>query len=470
MYFLGENYDIRNNYQRKTLYSPKTRFRLMSVSCFILLCTFFSLVFFHTISVKIPCLYILTACTMYLIILYKNSLNKYEIGIFLFLFVQLLALAPQYDGISPDTTVPFLLSYRYGVSSRSFLGTLMDFLSNGAFVSKYLVWHFIFCSLIFFIFLIAVYLGFAISKNKDNNVKNFVLFLSLLCLTCFTSPSVYLLFSRSEVYALIFTLFVLAIIDKPYLKWVIPFFALFTLSIHLLSIFFFIPFIFSLLFYKLPEKKEYITLFIVSFTVIAVSFILYLIFRKQTFMFPNADAFVEHLKTKTDLYHPKHLIHMTFFRELQDHLSRWQGRIIRESGGFFKFAGTVSILINLPLVLSFVYFWIKCFLHEKQRYMKLFFILPVLLLFYQIPVFFMFFDFGRWMSMMIQIQFMLVFYLIYAENKTVLIVIDKIVPTINSNWYPIIIMCAIMLFLGPVAGVKPPERLEYIILGFLSLF
>ena len=462
---------INSAAQDKNLYSPKIRFRLMAASCFILLCSFFSLVFFREISVKIPALYIITGSAMYLIILYKNSFSKYEAGIFFFLFIQLLALAPKFNDLTSELASTFLLSFRYGVSSRSFQGTIIDFLSNGSFVSKYFVWHFIFCSLLFFIFLIAVFLNSVIKKSKDNT-KSMVLFLSILLLTCFVSPATYFAphnFGRSEVFALIFTLLSIAVIDKPYIKWVIPFFALFILSTHLIFIFFYIPFIFILLFYKLDgqkNRKEYIALFFTSFAVIITSFILYILFHKQTFVFPNAEAFAEYLRTKTNINFSNDYIHSIFFADLKDHLL---GRDERMAKGFLKFSGNISIIINFPLILMFAHFWIKCFLHEKQQFMKLFFALPVLLFIYHIPVFFIFFDFGRWMAMIIQVQLLLVFYLIYTENKTALFVTEKIVPVINRNWYPIIIACSLMLFLGP-ARELPSSRVRHIIDGFLLFF
>jgi len=462
--------------QDKTLYSDKTRFRSIAISCFILLCSFFSLVFFRTISIKIPALYIVTACTMYLIVLYKNSINKYEAGIFFFLFIQLLALTLEFDELSVHTFSVYLLSYRYGISSRGFIATIIDILSNGSFISKHFVWNFIFCATILLIFLISVYLGSVIKKSENSNIKSFALFLCLLCLTCFASPVAYFTshnFGRPEVYALLFMLLLMAAIDKPYLKWVIPFFALFTMSIHIILVFFYIPFIFILLFYKLPDKKEYIVLFFATFAVVAASFILYLLFRKQTFMFSDASAFVEYLKTdffdNRNIDYIKNFMHMIFFADMQDHLLGWQNRVIGESGGLLKFSGTVCVLINLPLVLLFAYFWIKCFLLEKQRYMKLFFILPVLLFIYHIPVFFLFYDFGRWTIMIILIQFMLIFYLIHTKNKTALLVAEKITPVIKKHWWIIIVFCLVMFFLEPVRTIGPSDRVRYIYNGFLDL-
>jgi hypothetical protein len=154
---------------------------------------------------------------------------------------------------------------------------------------------------------------------------------------------------------------------------------------------------------------------------------------------------------------------MIFFAEFREHLLGWEDRVS------LIFKGNLSVLINLPFVLLFVYFWISCFLQEKQRFMKIFFALPILLFVYHIPVFFLFYDFARWMIMIILIQFMLVFYLIYVKNNTVLAVADKVIPVINRNKWYIVVMCAIMLFLGPVSIKGPSDRVMHIAEGFLDL-
>jgi hypothetical protein len=55
------------------------------------------------------------------------------------------------------------------------------------------------------------------------------------------------------------------------------------------------------------------------------------------------------------------------------------------------------------------------------------------------------------------------------NSGTVLSVTEKIIPVINKNWFIIIAVCAIMLFLGPGQAVKPPEKIEHIIMGILNL-
>jgi hypothetical protein len=203
-------------------------------------------------------------------------------------------------------------------------------------------------------------------------------------------------------------------------------------------------------------------LFSVTAVLVITGFVLYILIREQTFVFSDTRTFTEFLKTKTDLRISEDFLYYILYAELQDHLNIWHNDVS------LMFPGNVSVLLNFPIVLLFVYFWTCCFLQEKQRYIKLFFILPVLLFLYHIPVFFMFTDYGRYMIMISQIQFMLVFYLIYAENNTVLAVISKMVPSVNKKWFIIILICSLMLFLGPVGSISPSGRIKQIFMGFFD--
>jgi hypothetical protein len=154
------------------------------------------------------------------------------------------------------------------------------------------------------------------------------------------------------------------------------------------------------------------------------------------------------------------------FAALRDHISSYNSTVIP----IFKFDGSWSVLINIPIIALFVFFWINIILQEKERIMKLFFLIPIFILLYHVPVFFLFFDFGRWMIMIVLIQFILLFYLIYMEDKTVLKVMGSMVPFINKNRVMIIYVCALMVFLGPVDAISPSARVMSIIRGLASFF
>ena len=445
------------------LFPAKSRRFLMMISIFAgLLCLLF-VRYSQDDTLKITWLFAMYACAMFCIISYKNSLNKYEVSIFCFLTIQLLAVAPDNpNNLDPLVSTSYLLSYRYGVSSRGFMATLVDFFTNGKFISGDFVLHFIFSSTFFISFVISVYLGAVIQSRKDD-ARFFIILLSILYLSCFTSPSAYYHqgnFGRVEIFALLVLFFIILIVDKPVIKWLIPFLAVIVLAIHLVLVFFYVPFIIVLLLYGMIKEtktnKRSVLLLITTLTFILTAFLWYLLFGKGTFIFGNAGAFNEYLKTKSDLNFSESFLHMTMFASLQDHLAGWKGN----TG--LLFVGNGSILINIPLILLFVIFWAKCFLAETQKQMKLFFLTPILILPYQALAFFMFFDFGRWMIMILNIQFMLFFYLVYTENKTVLSTIQAITPFVKQKTFFVMLGCLLMAFLGPVNPITASEKTTHI--------
>jgi len=406
-------------------------------------------------SLKILWLYAMYACIMFLVVLYKNFLSKYEIAIFCFLGVQLLASAPFPDDMNGLTVTAYLLSYRYGVSSRSFVATIVDFFTQGGFVSKYFVWHFIFAGTVFLSFVISVCIGTAIRKAKDD-MKYFLLLASLLWVSAFTSPSAYFLncnFGRVEIFAQIILFVAMLIIRKPTIRWLVPLLAVIVMATHLILVFFYIPLIGILLLHELlknekPHKRD-ILLFIATAKTILAIFIAYLLFGRGTFIFDDARSFYEYLSAKTDLIIGEWELHMTMFASLEDHLVHWRNRV---SLGFH---GNWTVLMSMPLVSLFVAFWLKCFRTEVTKTMKLFFLLPILALLYQAVAFFIFFDFGRWMTMVINVQFMTLFYLAMVKNRTVLSVAQAITPFVKRHAFFVVLACLLMAFLGPVDVIGP---------------
>jgi hypothetical protein len=352
----------------------------------------------------------------------------------------------------------YLLSYRYGISSRSLIATVVDFFTNGEFISRYFVWHFIFCATIFLSFIISVYLGAIIHKEKDDT-KIFLIFLYFLYLSCFTAPVAYYVqanFGRVEIFAFLFMLFLITIINKPVIRWFIPLLALLVLATHIILIFFYIPFVIIMLLYEIFKKskkdKRTILLLIVTVIIILTAFLCYILLYKKSFVFEDAHSFFNYLSTKTDLNFSEYFLHMIMYGELQEHINGWKGRMS------FDFSGNISILINIPLVVLFVVFWLKCFFIEAKKIMKFFFLLPVLVLLYNSLAFFMFFDYGRWMIMILNVQFMLVLYLFFLKNETVLSVAKMATLFFKKNGFIVILICLIMIFLGPVNQIGASGR------------
>jgi hypothetical protein len=454
----------------ESLISSQFRAALTVASIALTTGSFIALFVFQILSIKIIALYMFTACMMILIIIRKNHVNIYEISIFCFLCAGLLSLAPKPGEMDGLVATSYLLSYRYGVSSRSFIATVVDLLCNGGFVSKDFVWHFIFCGTVFLVFLLSCFIGLVIQRSKPET-KPFVLFLTLFYLTCFTSPCAYFVpgnFGRLEIFAFIFMLVMLAVLERPVLRWIIPVLALFTMATHIILVFFYVPFIAIMLLYVLLVKanrnKCEILHFAVTITVIITAFLLYFFFHENTFVFKNAQSLAVYLQTKSNLDFSEEFLYMTLFAKLQDHLGGWKSRVI------LGYSGNLSVLINIPFVAAFVIFWIKCFLRETRKTLKFFFILPILLLLCQMVAFFMFFDFGRWMIMVMNTQLILLFYLLYTQNETVISLAGKTAPCIVKYRFVWTLIFISMAFLGPVNQISPSVRIMRIVQGISMVF
>jgi hypothetical protein len=116
----------------------------------------------------------------------------------------------------------------------------------------------------------------------------------------------------------------------------------------------------------------------------------------------------------------------------------------------------------------FAVFWIKSFLYEK-KIMRFFFLLPVFMIVYQAAAFFLFYDFGRWMIMVLTIQFMLIFYFVYVQDSTIISVLQKLAPFVAEFWFVILLAFFLMTFLGPVNQIAPSRRVTHIAKGILQL-
>ena len=289
--------------------------------------------YFQTEIHKIIILYVINLCIIFLVILFKKSINKYEMGIFCFLCVQLFAVVPTQPNMDELVSTSYLLSYRYGVSSRSLIATVIDFFTYDGFISKYFVWNFILSSTILVSFIISVYLGIVIQKTKDD-LKIFLFFLILLYLSCFTAPAAYFIppnFGRLEIFAFLFMLILFIIIDRPVLMWLIPLLSLFILATHLILLFFYIPFVIIMLLHKIftrtERRKQDILLLTITILIISCAFLLYVSFYEKTFFFMDAQSFSKYLSTKTDLNFTEYFLHMIMYGKLQNHITDWKDKM-----------------------------------------------------------------------------------------------------------------------------------------------
>ena len=401
----------------------------------------------------------ITCFSIILITVIKKKINKYEFFIFLFLIIQLLSASNRnMDGHALSS---YLLSYRYGFASRMFIGTIVDLLLNGGFVSRIFIYGFTFSGILLLCFYISVILGYLIQKS-ENQLSLFIL--TLLYLSSSISPSAYFVqgnFGRMEIYIFLFILIVFSVIDKKLWRWFIPALCFMSIATHLVSIFFYMPLVFIILVYKFitkdnKNKKEGILL-ISTTAIIILSFLYFVIFSKSALKFQNEDEFVNVLKNKTDIDSYGSSLHYDYFLSIADtfnYVSEYFSPTIELIKKF------LCILQNLPLFLFFILFWKKCIAFEQKRSMKLIFLFSLLLPLLSIPAFILFIDWGRWVIMLLTVQFMLVFYFLYMREAAVVYTSNKFSIIVQKNIYIAILFIMLSIFFGPIWQISSSENFE----------
>jgi len=392
----------------------------------------------------------------------KKKINKYEIFIFLFLIIQLLSASNRnMDGHALSS---YLLSYRYGFASRMFIGTIVDLLLNGGFVSRIFIYGFTFSGTLLLCFYVSVILGYVIQKS-ENKLSLFIL--TLLYLSSSISPAAYFVqgnFGRMEIYIFLFVLIVFSVIDKKLWCWFIPALCFMSIATHLVSIFFYMPLVFIILVYKFinkenKNKKEGILL--ISTTVIIIlSFLYFVILSKSTLIFNDEDEFVNALKNKTDIVDYGSSLHYDYFLSITDTFNVVSKYFTPAIELIRKF---LCILQNLPLFLFFILFWKKCVNFEQKRSMKLIFLLSMLLPLLSIPAFILFIDWGRWVIMLLTVQFMLVFYFLYMREAAVVYTANKFSIIVQKNIYVAILFIMLSMFFGPIWQISSSKNFENLV-------
>jgi hypothetical protein len=251
------------------------------------------------------------------------------------------------------------------------------------------------------------------------------------------------------------------IIDKKKTRWLAPLLALFTLGTHLILVFFYFPLIAIVLLYPLLVKdeaktfKSSLALLLITIALSGIAFLLFLLLRSRTFVFPSARDFANAFRSKTDLPLNTGAIYDFMYASLGHHLQGWHTQFNRWT---FTGVALLAVIINLPLLFMFVVFWLRCIAREISAKGKFFFALPILSLVYQAVVFFMFTDFGRWLCMIAAVQFMLLFYLLYRRNPSVLEVCRIGSAVVKKHRFLILSVCILTAFLGPVNAMTCPDR------------
>jgi hypothetical protein len=387
----------------------------------------------------------------------KKKINSYEILIFLFLVIQLLCTNNR--GMDNHALSSYLLSYRYGFASRMFIGTIVDMLLGGGFISRVFLYNFVFSATLLLCFYVSVILGHIIQKS-ENHLSLFVL--TILYLSSSISPAAYFVqgnFGRMEIYIFLFMLIIFTVVDKKLLRWFIPALCFMSIATHLVSIFFYMPLVFIILLYKYINKNNQDRsegiLLILTAVIITFSFLYFTVFSKSTLIFQTEGEFVNALNNRTDIVNAGSSLHYDYFLSIINTFRYAVGTFTSATAIIRKF---YCILQNLPLFFFFVLFWKSCITYEQKRSMKLIFLLSLFFPLFSIPAFMLFIDWGRWVIMLLTVQFMLVFYFLHTREAAVVYTTNKLSIIVQKNMYAAVLFIMLSVFFGPIWQINSSEN------------
>jgi hypothetical protein len=175
----------------------------------------------------------------------------------------------------------------------------------------------------------------------------------------------------------------------------------------------------------------------------------FVFFSKNTLEYSLESEYFTMLTNKTNFEPDITAASSDFYRSIHDHFVAAKSTYASYFSNFFW-----TILINIPIFVLFVYIWASCILSEQNKWMKCIYFLSAVVPLVSIPAFIMFIDWGRWMIMLLNSQFMLLFYFIYKKEASVLKMSDKI----TKKSFLIIFACMLMICLGPTRDTWASEN------------
>lgn len=344
---------------------------------------------------------------------HRNSYNmrKNFIAIFAFITIGFLLLLEKPD-IYTDDFFLFSLSYKdIGFAPKIFFGSVLSLFID--FVSiKFLHTLYIISAVIF-----AILLSLALSKTIEKSTDKEEKFIITSIVIVFLTGSVSVMFGITSLFTdlqlTLYFLLCLLVMNRKYLKFLIPVFLFCAIATHHAFSFAYMPAVAILLLFNISinhNKKSNIILFIISLFVMAAAssyFYLFNQFFSDLMKIQSLEGFASIIGSRTDAEYEDIVIQGYFLlkpKAVLDHLAK-------ES----SFKEIFRILPKVfPFLLAFRVFWIKIFRKTNENLLKIVYLCASILPIAYVPLFIVSADHLTTFSAVIISDFAL---LIYMFNK-----------------------------------------------------
>ncbi len=334
----------------------------------------------------------------------------------------------------------YVVNFGCGFSSRLLIGSIFslffkDRLSISTITTILLIIYFVMC------FCLSLFVNNRLKKTAyDKTAGTYILFLAL----CPVFMGFLQYFGTTDVFWIFLVIASFLVVDKKYLRWLVPVFCVVALAIHEFFAVAYLPAIAFAVFYQYAKKPNISGLIYIIFCALlcGAAAVYFLIFSKGTITM-TSDEMLKYVLNRIDLQgrgYSDFYVLGTFFWENTDKSLVYEQNLL----GYIKYGFDVItngslktillyIVSNVLSTIPFIYVILKSIKNEKNALKKFSFIIPVLILFISNFLLFMSTDIDRFSQhFLINIIFILLF-LIKEKDITFEESYNGLLEKVNSN-------------------------------------
>lgn len=380
--------------------------------------------------------------------------NQYGLIIGAVTFVWLIINLP--TEIAGYCSVWYAADYSMGLSSRFFIGTLLNLFYDD-FLDRQIAYHFCVCALAFIIIIVSCMLNKLIKKAKEE-YRPALLFLVL----CFMASPGYirafwqpLNIGRLETYTFFLALVSVVLfesIGNIYLKYgCITILSCISMAIYQGDLFLYYPMTIMIIVYDgLTNHDKVIArriLGIINILCTGIAFVVFQFFSYTIFSTPQ--DMIQALSKKTNLNISSIAIRLEMFEPVTAAYNEVVKKFLSESLPRERTLLTMCLMV--PIVLIILSLYMKCIenqITERKQFLSKPYMYYILLEFAVLPQFLLNVDWGRWMLAFNIVMFFGVFYLAYKQDQGMLYAVEKLSSFIRRNSFMVIIIVIYLATLG----------------------
>lgn len=310
---------------------------------------------------------------------------KYELIFFSILVFDLIRYIPKIDEIYSWCTTPYLLTYKFGFSSKFLIGSLLELAFP--YLSSKILYYIILMSLVLLNILVSILLGKAVRHIKEE-YQNIILLLALVFLSNPSSVS-YLFYwgnyGRLDMYLLIIAIIAVFFINNSKLKYTLPFLCLIGMAIHQAFAFTYLIIIIGIHLYDIYDNnynKNSIIIAVFSLLISILSFI-YFQFLSPPINYANSSDFINILSNRTNISISVSMIEFEYFKTISDHIKE----LVLNNLLKRVLVGIITVCMMLPIIIILKTLWQDAISYAKDKKLKFLMIFMMLSPIISLPAF-----------------------------------------------------------------------------------